>query len=389
MRIRLFVLALISPFAVLFASVPVNASETAFKFGGYIKFDANHSYYHNGDVEAASPLRDFHIPAAIPLGSDEKNFDTDYHVKESRFNFTTVTRLADGSEIKGFLELDFLLSPAGNERVSNSFNPRLRHFYFSTDPWLVGQTWSTFQIVVLPDNLDFIGAADGVVFIRQPQIRLAWRRWQVSLENPETVVSTIEAGARLVTESSGLPDVVLRYDIKGGWGSVGIAGIGRQLHYDDPTESIKTREYGYGLTAGGELKIGGNDLKLAGTLGHGLGRYVALNFANAAAVDSTGEMTIIDEAVAFIAYRHFWNEKWRSTIDASVCYVDNPSQLPGSANDNAQSASATLLYSPNPKLTLGVEYMHAWRELKDGTKGQLDRIQFSARYDFGWDDQRL
>ena len=109
----------------LFAGLPssTHAAETDFRFGGYIKFDANNSYYRNGDVPAESPLRDIHLPGAIPVGDSEKNFDVDYHVKESRFNFGTLTKFDDGWQIRGFLELDFLLSPAGDERVSNSFNP--------------------------------------------------------------------------------------------------------------------------------------------------------------------------------------------------------------------------------------------------------------------------
>ena len=99
---------------------------------------------------------------------------------------------------------------------------------------------------------------------------------------------------------------------------------------------------------------------------------------------TTGEMTPIGEAAGFVAYRHFWNERWRSTIDVSVFYADNPSRLDGSVNDNAQSASLNLLYSPNPKVTVGLEYMRARRALLSGENGEFDRLQFSVRYDFGY-----
>jgi hypothetical protein len=382
MRIRL------SGYAALFVVVVVLtapvAADTGFKYGGYIKLDINHSYYYNGDVGPESPLRDFHFPAAIPVGSDEENYDLDYHVKESRFNFTTLTQLASGREIKGFMEFDFLLSPAGDERVSNSWNPRLRHFYFSTGPWLAGQTWTTLMIVIIPDDLDFAGAAEGIIFGRQPQVRFTRGAWQVALENPETVLSTVEDGTRLVTESSQLPDIIGRRNFGGDWGTGGVAVIARQLHYNDPTSDFNTREFGFGVSGGADIKVGVDDLKFQATAGRGLGRYVGLNFLNAAGVDSVGNMSVIDQIAGFVAYRHFWNERWRSTADVSVYYGDNPSELPGGVNDNAQSVSVNLLYSPDPKLTLGVEYMHARRELKSGVDGQFDRIQFSARYDFGY-----
>jgi hypothetical protein len=125
---------------------------TEFAFGGYIKTDFINTWYMNGEVGSESPLRDFHLPSQIPIGPRDKNFGLDFHVKESRFNFDVTTKIL-GKEIHGFLELDFILSSQGDEKVSNSFNPRLRHFYFEWDRLLIGQTWSTFMIVVVPGFL--------------------------------------------------------------------------------------------------------------------------------------------------------------------------------------------------------------------------------------------
>jgi hypothetical protein len=57
-------------------------------------------------------------------------------------------------------------------------------------------------------------------------------------------------------------------------------------------------------------------------------------------------------------------------------------------NQAAQSISVNLLYSPRPPLTLGVEYMHAQRELEGGVDGTMDRLQFSARFAFGYASPR-
>ena len=115
---------------------------TEFAFGGYIKTDFINTWYMNGEVGSESPFRDFHLPSQIPIGPRDENFGLDFHVKESRFNFDVTTKIL-GQEIHGFLELDFILSSQGDEKVSNSFNPRLRHFYFEWDRLLIGQTWST------------------------------------------------------------------------------------------------------------------------------------------------------------------------------------------------------------------------------------------------------
>ena len=82
------------------------------------------------------------------LGQGEIFGEMSFHAKESRFHFDVTRKLDNGKTLKAYVELDFLLSGQGDERISNSFNPRLRQFYFSYGKWLLGQTWSTFQIAV-------------------------------------------------------------------------------------------------------------------------------------------------------------------------------------------------------------------------------------------------
>ena len=365
---------------------PAEAGKTTFKYGGYVKMDALSTYYRNGDVAPDSPLRDIHLASQIPVGMTDENYDLDFHVKESRFNLETVTILED-REIKGFLEMDFLLSKQGDEKVSNSFNPRLRHFYLATGPWLFGQTWTTFMIVVLPDDLDFSGAPEGIVFGRQPQVRFTHGPWQLSLENPETTVTPHGGGPGFVTESGRMPDIVGRRNFNGDWGSLGMAAIGRQLHYQNPATGREDRQPGWGVTAGTEIKVGEkDDLKAQVTAGQGLGRYLALNFVNSGVVDTTkSEVETIGTYNGWIGYRHFWNDRWRSSVNASFFLADNEASLTGGkVNKAAQSYSINLLYSPAAELTMGVEYIHALRELEDGTDGTMDRLQFSARYNFGY-----
>ena len=72
------------------------------------------------------------------------------------------------------------------------------------------------------------------------------------------------------------------------------------------------------------------------------------------------------------------------TANVSARVTDNPESANGGVNKKAASISANLLYSPVPELTFGVELMHAIREFEDGTDGSMDRLQFSARYNFGY-----
>ncbi|UCF64797.1 MAG: TonB-dependent receptor [bacterium] len=368
--------------------VPVSA-QTTFKFGGYVKLDMMQSKFHNGSVPIGNAIRDFHFPAAIPVGGTSDVFSTiDYHAKESRFNLGTQTKIGD-KDLKSFVEMDFLLAGQGDERVSNSFNPRLRHFYFSYDQWLFGQTWTTFQILDIPDDLDFAGAADGIIFNRQPLIRYTRGGWQFAIENAETTLDPYGGGGRITSGSAFFPDLVARYNFSGDWGNLSVAGLFRQLNYEYEDSLMVTKKesaVGYGITFGGKIKVGKkDDLRFQVSGGSGMGRYAALNFANSAVIKQDNTLKPTPSYLGFVGYRHFWNDRLRTNVNFSGISVDNDPMLAGnSVNKMAWSLSANLLYSPAPVLTFGFELMRGVRELESGVDGKFDRLQFSAKYAFGF-----
>jgi hypothetical protein len=363
-------------------------SQTTFTFGGYVKLDMMQSQFHNGSVPVGGALRDFHFPAAIPVGGSSDVFSTiDYHAKESRFNLGTDSKIGE-HKLTSFVEMDFLLAGQGDERVSNSFNPRLRHFYFTFDKWLFGQTWTTFQILYLPEDLDFAGAADGIIFNRQPMVRYTTGNWQFAVENAETTLDPYEGGSRIVSGSAFFPDLVARYNFGRRWGNVSVAGLLRQLNheYEDGDVTEKNSTIGYGLTVGGKITVARKDdiiFQLSG--GSGLGRYAALNFANSAAIKENNTLEATMSYLGFVGYRHIWNTQLRSNINISGITVNNDAAISGDeVNKLAWSISVNLLYSPVKPVTFGVELMRAGRELENGVSGRFDRLQFSAKYNFNF-----
>jgi hypothetical protein len=125
--------------------------------------------------------------------------------------------------------MDFLLAGQGDEKVSNSWNPRMRHFYFTYADWLFGQTWTTFQILDIPEDLDFAGVADGTIFIRQPMIRFSTGGWQFAIENAQTTLTENNSSESLDSESAFFPDMVARYNFYGNWGNLSIAGMNSRI----------------------------------------------------------------------------------------------------------------------------------------------------------------
>lgn len=372
----------------LLGSVSVASADmlagTDVKFSGYIKADAMFSDYSEGTLASGNIGRDFYIPSLTPVSGGDEGNQFDSHIRQSRFRFTTTTDAGDGDTITGVLEFDFMATAGGNERVSNSYSPRIRHAFLKYKNWTVGQTWSTFQDVrTLPETLDFIGTADGVVFNRQTMVKYTNGAWEVALENPESTITPFGGGGRIVADDNSGPDVVARYTHKADWGHFSVAGIARQLAYDDGA-GIDSTEAAYGVSLNSKISVGAkDDLKISLTTGSGLGRYVAINAANGAVLDAQGVLNAIDSTAFSIAYRHFWSDQIRSSFTYSSFSADNDVDLTGTGvTRESSSYRANLLYSPTPKLTVGGEVAFAERTNEGDMTGDMTRFQFSAKYSF-------
>jgi len=356
----------------------------SYKFGGYIKLDAIASRYTGGSVGSGSIGRDFYIAATVPVGINGESY-FDMHAKESRINFKSTHNLDNGAKMSTFIEFDFLAGNQGDERISNSYSPRLRHAFFTYNNWLVGQTWMTFfNVGALPENLDFVGPAESTVFGRQAMVRYTMGNWQFAAENPETTITPNGGGGRIVADDSHIPDLVVRYNMNRDWGNFTVAGIARELRYQNAAAGIDSNEGSYGISVSGKFKIGDrNDFRWMATTGKGLGRYLGLNTANGAVLNSEGELEAIDSTGIFGSYRHFWSDQWRSNLTLGYLKVDNDVELTGSGvTRDAKSFHINLIYSPVPKMDFGIEYMLANRKVESGADGDLHRVQLSGKYAF-------
>ncbi|WP_417621854.1 DcaP family trimeric outer membrane transporter [Parasphingorhabdus sp.] len=362
-----------------------NVGKTRVTYGGYIKADAISQRTSGGQVGTGSIVRDFLIPGAIPVGGTSSGFDTDFSARQSRFILQTSTDVGGGHTLGSKIEMDFMVTSGGDERVSNSYTPRLRQAYITFDNWLFGQAWSTFQDVgALPETLDFIGSTPGTVFERQPMVRYSNGGLQIAVEQPETTV-TSPTGGRVLAGDDSLPDVVLRYNHTGDFGHLTAAAIGRVLRVKpDDFGLISDSAIGYGLSLSGKVGLGSrDDLRFMATAGQGLGRYIGLNIVNDAALRLDGSLDPIATYSGFLAYRHMWTDNVRSTISGSYFKADNPVALTtGGVTDESWNAFGNIIYSPVPPLDLGIEYMYANRELENGASGNLQKIQLSAKYSF-------
>ncbi len=358
------------------------APTTTYKFGGYAKFDAMFSDYSDATPDGNNLFRQFYWAPGIPIGDGTGSSDitADFHARESRINFRVDTATAGGNKITAYLEMDFLTHGDGNEVVSNSYSPRLRHAFIKYDKWTFGQTWSTFMDVsVLPEALDFVGPAESTTFIRQGQVRYTSGNLELAVENPQTFVA---GGTR---DLSTVPDLVARYTFKMEGGSyVRVAGLMRNMKVG-PAGGSQVDETGFGVSASAKFIFGGGgDLRAMVTAGDGIGRYVGLGFVPDGYIDgTTGQIETAETLAWFVSYRHLWNDKWRSNIMYGTNSIDYTDDVQAAGlNDNATSVHVNLIHNVLPKLDIGAEFIFGEREIVNGTDGDFTRFQVSAKYAF-------
>jgi hypothetical protein len=357
---------------------------TTYKFGGYAKFDAMFTDYSDGTPGGNSLMRQFYYAPQIPIGdgSADDDITTDFQARETRINFRADTKTAGGDSITAFIEMDFFIHGDGNEVVSNSYSPRLRHAFIKYNKWTFGQTWSTFQdVAALPEALDFVGPAESTTFIRQSMIRYTSGGLELALENPETFV----AGGTTRGLST-IPDLIGRYTFKLNGGSyIKVAGLYRNIKIEDTTgDGSQADEAGYGVSASAKFVFGGgSDLRAMVTYGDGVGRYVGLGFVPDGYVDTAGNIATAEMVAAFVALRVPFGNGWRTNIMFGTTDIEYDNDiLAVGLNDTGSSFHVNLIKNILPKLDVGAELIWGEREVIGGVDGDFTRFQFSAKYAF-------
>ncbi len=356
--------------------------KTKLSIGGFIDTDIHLTRLGKGKIPSNSVARDFYIPGATPVsGESDPSPVLDFTAQSSRFFIKSATPFGKQNSLKTHLQIDFLLSPGGNEVVSNSFNPRIRHAYIRTNHWLVGQTWSNFMNTsALPESASFLTLGDGIIFIRQPQIRYTNGAWTISVENPDTTVN-LNTGKQ-ESDTSYLPDLVVRYLHNANWGNISLSTVLRDLNY---TYNHKDHQkLGWGLSLAGRVKpYDQGDIRFSFSGGKGIGRYIGLNAVGGAYFLPIENKFESNTAYGgYLAYRHIIG-KTRLNIGYSYIQYDNSltSEFP-LMNKTIQSAYTALMWDVLPKLTLGFELLYGKRTLQSDLNGDILRFTFSTRYTF-------
>lgn len=382
------------------APAPVQADgfksgNTQIRLGGYIKLIGSSTRYSDGEVATNSLGRDFYLAQTIPTGGQPAVSDTDFTAKQSRFWLNLDSNVA-GKTVKGYLEFDFQTSPGsqGSQRTTNGYNPALRRAFMQIDRWTFGQDWTTFQYTgALPESTDYVGGAEGTVFVRQPLIRYSaplggGATLHLSAENPESGTAAFGSPTLAENGDDRLPDFAARLAWAGKSGELSLGGLVRQVRVENL--GVSTQAGGYGLSLGGKLFLNeakSGDARFMVTYGRNIGRYVGLNFApDAVLVSATNKLEAANVFAVIGALRVPLASGVRANLMGSFQNVDYADALAradiAAFNKKAWSVAANLFYSPVKNIDLGIEYRHGERELVNGADGSTDRIDVVAKYSF-------
>ncbi|PLK27953.1 hypothetical protein C0V78_11870 [Novosphingobium sp. TH158] len=371
------------------------SGNTTIKLGGYIKLIGSSTHYSDGEVATNSTGRDFYLPQTIPTGGQPSAHDTDFTAKQSRFWLNLDSTVA-GHALKGYLEFDFQTSPGtqGSQRTTNGYNPALRRAFMQVDRWTFGQDWSTFQYTgALPESTDYVGGAEGTVFVRQPLIRYSapmggGTTLHLAVENPESGTASFGAPALNENGDDRLPDFVARLAYAGKMGELSLGALARQVRVEN--SGVAASAGGFGVSLGGKLFLNDEktgDARFMVTYGRNIGRYVGLNFApDAVFVPGTNKLESASVLAMIGAVRLPLMPGVRVNLMGSYQTVDYADALTAASlatfNKHAWSAAANLFYTPVKNVDLGLEYRHGERKLVGGAEGSTDRIDVVAKYSF-------
>lgn len=371
------------------------AGSTTVKLGGYVKLLATSTRFSDGELPNNALGRDFYLPQQVPVGTAPATRTTDFTAKQSRFWISGNTDVA-GHAVKGHLEFDFQVAQGtqGTQRTTNGYNLGLRRVYAQIDRWTVGEDWSTFQYTgALPESTDYVGGAEGTVFVRQPLIRYSAplskaTTLHLSIENPESGTAVLGAPALVENGDDRLPDLAARLVHAGPMAELSLAGLVRQVRTD--TAGVRATTGGYGASVGGKLFLNAaksGDVRFMVTYGHNIGRYIGLNFApDAVYVPATNRLADVDVLAAIGAVRIPLGPRLRANVMGSYQHVGYDDSLPAAGiagfNRSVWSAAANLFYSPVSNVDFGVEYRHGVRTLVNGASGTTDRLEGAVKYSF-------
>jgi hypothetical protein len=204
----------------------------------------------------------------------------------------------------------------------------------------------------------------GITEIRQAQIRFADHlskilTFSAAIENP----SSDDVGGDVAQARTPAPDVMASLALeRGKLTRVELSGLARRLQVLLPNGSTPSATaWGAQLSAVVE-PISKHELRVAGLVGDGIGRYLqGLDPAGAAFVSPNGDVDTRRAWGASASWEQPWSESLRSVFAAGTAHADAPAYAGREAFERSDFLSANLLLRTSRYTTIALEYVYGQR----------------------------
>jgi hypothetical protein len=338
------------------------------RVGGFARLDVIH------DFDAIGDRYEF-LTTSIPTDGSTGSRTT-VSARQTRFNLD-VHHANDSLRL--FAEGDFF-GPGGDFR--------LRHAYGEFHGLMVGQNWSAFQDEsIIPNTLDYEGPV-GMVFVRQPQLRVTFSpidQYELAFAIEDASQSDSNVSLPFPgRDDHRLPDFIGRVRYETPSGHVQLASVLRDVGFDGDIVSGQ-HVTGWGMSLSGALHPGECDRLYAQTaFGEGFARYIEDldGTGSDAALDWNGALVSLPAIGAFVGWNHRFTEHLQSNLVYGFARISNSAGQASDAFHRSEYFSGNMIWTPSPKLDLGLEALWGSRQDKNGAHGEAVRLQFSTTYRF-------
>ncbi|WP_379866543.1 DcaP family trimeric outer membrane transporter [Marinobacter sp. M5B] len=341
-------------------------TETDIRLGGYLKAD----FIYDMDNDMGEVTNPF-LADVTPRETDGK-FSA--HALESRINIGTSTA-TDYGQLNTYFESHFLGRPGLGEGELN----QLRHAYMELGPVLAGRTWSNVMSFIGSPRIVKLGSPTGGTFRRTTQLRYSMKpakSHQLTLSLEDHDVKLVNASGNPtprddigIDGNSSAPALTARYEFGRRFA---LAGMVREL--DVESSGIDDSAFSWGGYAQFAQPLWQSaKLKTALWVGEGIGFYMSPSTTDGYV--EGGKVEPIKHASGYLALEQKWSPRLSSTFAYSrVQRSDVPDSLAAIERRRVDVAWANIFFDIVPRVSLGLEYIHARSERFDGRDGNANRI---------------
>jgi outer membrane DcaP-like protein len=354
--------------------------------GGRVKLDTIYNLDSVGGIRTNKADLAF-SPGSIPITNRGKN-ELNANLRESRLWATLDFPLGE-RQLSTYVEFDLFNSrrdSSGRSHVGN--DPRMRHLYVSYSNFTIGKTYTTFSnLNAYPEINDGNGPVSNLI-IRQELIRynndFSWGELFLAIEKPESTF-TSSSGSSFQVNDDQTPDFIGKAEFSEAWGNWSLSAMVREINADGKMmTAIDDTKWGGAISVAGRVLLPNQDnLRFTFSYGNALGRYLSFNAFDDATINNTGDINLTEITSGYVAYQHWWTKKLRSSFIIGVAHANQDTgKVPANVDKLFASSNINLMWSPTLKSSIGLEWLHGYRELENGDNGKIDRLQFSAIYKF-------